>query len=481
MKNLFSKDLKKKFIESLQGVDEFSYEDGNPFLIKIGKNQYFLFVKNLSPAYFKNSPDVTRVQLPYSSHFSKIFKSDIPFIIFGYDVDTDSIVAWNPNRIKERLNTKSNVSLYSRNSLQVQVKENEFKFGYLNNGEKIVLFKRENLINFFYSFLDLFNKGEQDRVNIPSKEEVNEPPIEFFPPKLLEITDNILLHQLKPLLKKNQVLQAVEVTSKYYSDEYKNMVFKDWYNLVSNLYKKQQSEIQVSEFEKNPPFQKELKKQKILKEETKSQGPNSIRTGQKLDKGLSIPHPKKTEDSIKNANKFFSYPEFLVFTSLSNAYKIQNKGFNNKAQIIEEVNFDKTEKPKYITGTKHYNGFLFVAFKNGKATKISFSSYQTELNRKKLKNAFSDESKLIFIEHFENDIDLVASSSNNKVVLFNTIMINPVESRTSKGVQVMKSKDGSYMKSIKKLNQVKLINPEYYRKDGSLNVVGFYLKKGDEV
>ena len=50
MKNLFSKDLKKKFIEPLQRVDEFSYEDGNPFLIKIGKNQYYLFVKNISPA-----------------------------------------------------------------------------------------------------------------------------------------------------------------------------------------------------------------------------------------------------------------------------------------------------------------------------------------------------------------------------------------------------------------------------------------------
>ena len=57
-------------------------------------------MKNLSPAYFKNSPDVTRVQLPYSGHFSKIFKADIPFIFLGYDVDTDTVVTWNSKKSK---------------------------------------------------------------------------------------------------------------------------------------------------------------------------------------------------------------------------------------------------------------------------------------------------------------------------------------------------------------------------------------------
>ena len=94
MKKLVAKDLKIKFIETLNELDEFSYEEGNPFLIKIGKTKYFVFLKNLSSAYFKN-PDITRVQLPYSDHFSKIFKADIPFIILGYDVDNDIVVSWN--------------------------------------------------------------------------------------------------------------------------------------------------------------------------------------------------------------------------------------------------------------------------------------------------------------------------------------------------------------------------------------------------
>lgn len=240
MRKLIAKDLKIKFIETLNELDEFSYEDGNPFLIKIGKKQYFVFLKNLSPAYFKNSPDVTRVQLPYSNHFSKIFKADIPFIILGYDVDNDTVVSWNPKKIKERLNAKNNVSLYSRSSLQEQIKDNEFKFGYLSNGEKIVLFKRDNLTNFFNQIKDLF-KERQEKDEITSVDTVNEPIIEYSSNKLLEITDKTLLQELKPLLRKNQVLQAVEITSNYFDGKFKDMTFKDWYQLVNQLYKKMNS------------------------------------------------------------------------------------------------------------------------------------------------------------------------------------------------------------------------------------------------
>lgn len=227
MRKLFAKDLKIKFIETLNELDEFSYEEGNPFLIKIGTEKYFVFLKNLSPAYFKNSPDVTRVQLPYSDHFSKIFKADIPFIILGYDVDTDTVVAWNPIKVKERLNAKSNVSLYSRSSLQENVKDGEFRFGYLSNGERIIVFKRENLTNFFDVVFDLFEENAEPKTTEPEQTTT-----------LTEITDKELLQIIKPLLKKNKVLQAVEETSKYYENKHNDMTFRDWHKLVSELYRK---------------------------------------------------------------------------------------------------------------------------------------------------------------------------------------------------------------------------------------------------
>jgi DNA gyrase/topoisomerase IV subunit A len=173
--------------------------------------------------------------------------------------------------------------------------------------------------------------------------------------------------------------------------------------------------------------------------------------------------------------------EILVFTSLCNVYKVQKKELLEKLQALQKINLEPGEKPIYLTGEKRYKGFLIVAFENGKIGKISMDSFQTEYARKKLKNAFSSESRLIFIELIEHDVDLVTLSSIKKVVLFNTSQINAVGSRSTKGVQVMKPKAGSSLIKVKRLENTKLTEPEYYRKSESLNAIGFYLKPGDEI
>lgn len=235
MKKVLAKELKIKFVETLSKLVNFSYDNGNPFLIKIGSKQYFIFLKNLSPAFFKKSPDITRVQLPYSDHFLKIANANIPFVILGYDVDNDTMVCWNPKKIKERLNAKNNVSLYSRESLQTKAKINEFQNGYLSNGEKIIIFKREMLLEFFSNLNHLFTDKKSDEIeNI-----YLEPKIEYIVNKLSEITDKVILNEIRPLLKKNKVLAAVDVCSKHYQSSYSSMTFKDWYRLVNQLYQKQ--------------------------------------------------------------------------------------------------------------------------------------------------------------------------------------------------------------------------------------------------
>lgn len=173
--------------------------------------------------------------------------------------------------------------------------------------------------------------------------------------------------------------------------------------------------------------------------------------------------------------------DILVFTSFCNVYKIFKTEIFNIHQTLDKVQFEEGEKAVYITGDKSYKGFLIVAFENGKIGKIEMNSYKTEFKRKKLKNAYNDESTLVFIERIDTDIDLVAVSSIKKIVLFNTSLINPVGSRTTKGVQLMKQKDGSTMSSVMRAGQAKLQDPEYYRKSEGLNVVGYYLKKGDEI
>jgi DNA gyrase/topoisomerase IV subunit A len=183
-----------------------------------------------------------------------------------------------------------------------------------------------------------------------------------------------------------------------------------------------------------------------------------------------------TPSTVKFADSSNS-DEILVFTSLCNVFKIPRTEIYNIHQAIEKIEPEEGEKPIYVTGNKNYTGFLIVAFENGKAGKISMSSFKTEFKRKKLRNAFNDESPLIFIERIDHDVDLVAMSSIKKIILFNTGQINPVDSRTTKGVQVMKQKDGSKMVAVMRAEQAKLADPEFYRK--GLNVIGFYLKKGD--
>jgi DNA gyrase/topoisomerase IV subunit A len=200
-----------------------------------------------------------------------------------------------------------------------------------------------------------------------------------------------------------------------------------------------------------------------------NQQPDNFRAG--------TPEP---QNAIKIADDLNSN-EVLVFTSFCNVCKIPKREIYNIRQALEKAEFEAGERPIYVTGDKNYSGFLIVAFENGKIGKIAMSSYSTEYQRKKLKNAFNSESKLIFIERIDKDIDLVTESSIKKVVLFNTSLINPVESRTTKGVQVMKQKDGSHMIKVKRADQARLTDPEYYRKSEGLNVVGYYLKKEDEI
>ena len=76
------------------------------------------------------------------------------------------------------------------------------------------------------------------------------------------------------------------------------------------------------------------------------------------------------------------------------------------------------------------------------------------------------------------DEELVAFSSLNKVLIFNTSNINPKTTRDSQGVQVLKSKKGSVMTHIKKISEVSFTDPDYYRTK-NIPAIGCYLKDED--
>ena len=69
----------------LAKADSFQYISGiQPFLMSLKGRKYYVYVKNLSSAYFKDRPDTTRAQLPIKDEFSEIKESAYPFIFLGY-------------------------------------------------------------------------------------------------------------------------------------------------------------------------------------------------------------------------------------------------------------------------------------------------------------------------------------------------------------------------------------------------------------
>lgn len=229
-------------------------------------------------------------------------------------------------------------------------------------------------------------------------------------------------------------------------------------------------------------------KSSITSAKTRKRGSNFIKPNQndlfRNESQQSIDFNKRTESQpeksvIKSTNKtsLFNYREFLIFTNESNVYKLQNNGVTSRQEILNRIAFDDGERPIYITGTTNYSGFILTGFENGKIAKVFLESLRTQSNRKRLKNAYNTDSKLVFIEHIENEIDLLAISTIDKVILFNTGDINPKSSTKSSGVQVLKPKGNSKLKAIKKINQVEFNDLEYYRKN--IPATGNYLLRHD--
>lgn len=160
--------LQLYFIEALDGDKVILINGLNPFHVEINGKEYYIYIKNLSPAYFQN-PDVWRVQLPIKEEFNEIKKSDVTFILLGYDADNDVYTTWNPTWTKQRLNNAESVSFYSRLSLQQEVQRTKgFKRLTLNNDGEVVAFPREILKLFFATYSGLF-QGSGNYVAMGSK------------------------------------------------------------------------------------------------------------------------------------------------------------------------------------------------------------------------------------------------------------------------------------------------------------------------
>lgn len=195
-------------------------------------------------------------------------------------------------------------------------------------------------------------------------------------------------------------------------------------------------------------------------------------------------HKLKDDDRIVQEIETHNKAELLLFSNKQTVYKLRIYEISDcKASALGEylanmLQLDEDERIVYMVATDDYTGWMLFSFRNGKVAKIEMNSYATKTNRKKLANAYASKSPLVDARYMGSDAELVAESSINKVLIFNTENISPKSTRSSQGVQVLKEKKGSFMCSIKAVEESGFKNPDYYRTK-TIPAVGRYLREDD--
>jgi hypothetical protein len=245
IEKIYPETLKRLLVEILETSPKFSYIDGiQPFLMLFDDKEYYVYVKNLSSAYFTNSPKITRAQLPKRDEFEEIKKSSNPFIFLGYDPDNDVLVCWDFHIAKARLNEKENVSFYSRQFFQDEVSLGVFLHKRLKNNDELVLFKRKDLIDFFnrletffpaVEFSDEIRTTQFNPSKLQNEDEIGDEKLIVSNGKLLKITDNTLIDQLKPLIETKHTFEALKLVENFYKERFPLMTLRDWSALVKNI------------------------------------------------------------------------------------------------------------------------------------------------------------------------------------------------------------------------------------------------------
>ena len=195
-------------------------------------------------------------------------------------------------------------------------------------------------------------------------------------------------------------------------------------------------------------------------------------------------HKLKQDDFYVQEKEWHNKSEVLFFTNKQNCYKMKIYDIpESKAGVMGDylanlLQMENDEKVIKFIATDDYKGYVLFAYKSGKVSKITLESYATKQNRKKLTNAYYAGSDLLDLAFMDNDADLVAYSNIDKVLIFNTSQIAEKSTRSSMGVQVLKSKKNSYLAKIVPLLESGIQNASYYRTK-NIPAIGAYIKDED--
>ena len=184
---------------------------------------------------------------------------------------------------------------------------------------------------------------------------------------------------------------------------------------------------------------------------------------------MSSEQKYKEGDGAFQAFEAQNKEDLLVFTDQQQVYKMHLHDVEDtKASVLglylpSHLDMDEGENVLAIVNPGDYSGEIMLFFKNGKAARLSLSSYATKTNRKKLTKAYSGISPLIAIIPLVEDKELVVYSTEGRALIFNTALLTPKVSRVTQGVGVISLKKTHTLSHILELSNSGIVNQSRYR------------------
>ncbi len=243
------------------------------------------------------------------------------------------------------------------------------------------------------------------------------------------------------------IIKELEAVSEKYGMDRKTKLISAEENRITV------EEEQVPDYAVNLFFTKEGYFKKIT--------PLSLRMSgeQKLKEGDEI------TQSFESSNSY----ELLFFTDKCQVYKSRVSDMaDGKASTLGEyipskLEFDEGECPAFMIATREYEGYVVFVFENGRVSKVPLSAYKTKTNRKKLINAYSDKFPISAILYIQNDMDILLTSTNGRMLLLNTGALTPKVTKDNNGVAVMTQKKGQRIYSAQLYSEGMLSDAHRYR------------------
>lgn len=199
---------------------------------------------------------------------------------------------------------------------------------------------------------------------------------------------------------------------------------------------------------------------------------------------MSSEQKYKDGDGLKLSFDSSNRRELLILTDKQQIYKVKVADFDDcKASVLgvylpTKLGMDEGESVITMIDPGDYRSNLLFVFENGKAARIEMSAYETKTNRRKLVNAYSDKSPLVSVIVLDAETDIACYSSDDRVIVFNTSLLQPKSSRSTQGVGVMTLKARRTLARAERLEGTGIKNTARYRVR-SLPAAGAVLKTDD--